>query len=190
MGGLELFGLTPDQAVVLVMQLMYNRGLIQVRGGNVSVRVEENVYISPSGVPRPLLRPEHVAILDLNGKVIRGNPSSEWRMQLEIYRNIPDATAVVHAHPKAVLTATYRGLEIDPRLLSEAGLRISCIGRVPWITPGTEELARAVAREAAQCNAIILDGHGATVWSKSGPFHALDMLEALEDLAWILLNIE
>ncbi|MCE4625961.1 MAG: class II aldolase/adducin family protein [Desulfurococcales archaeon] len=186
------YGRSPEEAISDVMKWMYQRGIVQVRGGNASIVDRENgiVYMSPTGLPRPLLKAEHIAVLDLQGAVIKGRPTSEWRMHLYLYRHQPHALAAVHAHPKALLTLTYRGQSLDPSLLSEAGIQVTCIGHVPYIRPGTEELALAVAREAARgCNVIVLERHGALVWSPHTIYHALDLLEAIEDLAWITLHL-
>ena len=175
------------------MRWMYDRGLVQARGGNASIADRERgvVYISPSGVPRRLLEPGMVAEVSLEtGEVLRGRPSSEWRMHLAIYRARPEAVAVVHAHPRSLLALTHLGLELDPGLLSEAGIHVRGLARVPYITPGTRELAEAVGRAAGGgANAIVLERHGAVVWSSETLFHALDLLEALEDLAWISLQL-
>ncbi|MCE4628281.1 MAG: class II aldolase/adducin family protein [Desulfurococcales archaeon] len=180
-----------EEDVARVMRWMYQRGLVQVRGGNASIldRARGEIVISPSGIPRPLVGPELVARILPDGTPVRGRPSSEWRMHAAIYRKQPRAVAVVHAHPRSVLALTLRGGHIDPGLMSEAGLQISCVGRVPYIRPGTWALAEAVADEAVRgCNAIIMERHGVAVWSEHSIYHALDILEALEDLAWISLH--
>ncbi|MEB3844262.1 MAG: class II aldolase/adducin family protein [Desulfurococcales archaeon] len=194
--GVHAYGRTFKQAIVDVMRSMYQRGLVQVRGGNASIidRRTGRVYISPSGVPRMLLGEEDVAVLAYpDGTVLEGTPSSEWRMHLKVYMADPNAVAVVHAHPKNLLSLLYRGGRLDLHLLSEAALRASCSepARVPFITPGTEELARAVYEAVVEsgCNIVILERHGALVYSRESVYHALDLLEALEDLAYIQLNI-
>jgi len=180
------------ESIANVMRWMYSRGIVQVRGGNASIVLpgRREMLISPTGIPRPLVGPGMIARMTLEGEVLEGRPSSEWRMHAEIYKRQPRAVAVVHAHPRSLLALTYRGLWIDPGLLSEAGIQVTCIGRAPYIRPGTLELAQAVAGEAARgCNVIIMERHGAAVWSDRSIYHALDLLEAIEDLAWITLQL-
>ena len=52
-----------------------------------------------------------VVVTDLDGKKISGqrDPSSELKMHLEVYRNRPDARAVVHAHPRWSTLLTMAG---------------------------------------------------------------------------------
>ncbi len=173
-----------------VMRLLYERGLVQVRGGNASIREGDHVYMSPSGVPRTLLAPRDVALVSMDGRVLEGRPTSEWRMHLAVYRARPEARAVVHAHPRSLLALLASGGSLDPGLMSEAGIQVSCVSRVPWLRPGSRELAEAVgsAVEREACNVVVLERHGVLVWSPHTIYHALDLLEAVEDLAWLQLH--
>jgi len=179
----------PRRDIAEVLRLMYQRGLVQVRGGNASILDPERrlVYMSPTGVPRNLLTPRDVAILTLEGQTLAGTPTSEWRMHLAVYHADPQARAVVHAHPKNLLALTYTGQKPDPNLLTEVKLNAKCIATVPYAPPGTKQLADKVATTIREtgCNALILESHGALVYTHKTIYHALDLLEALEDLSHI-----
>jgi len=177
------------ETVVDVLRRLYERGLVQVRGGNVSYRAPDGlIYITPTGAPRHKLTWRDAAVLTPDGRVVAGRPSSEWRMHLEVYRRLPDAGSVVHAHPRSVLAAAQARVKLDPSIFTEARLSLGCVAGVPRLEPGTEELARAVAEALAStgCRAAVLEGHGA-VTVAGDPYRALDAMEALEDLAWIML---
>ena len=184
----------PKRDIVDVMRLMYERGLVQVRGGNASIydRSSGMVYLSPSGVPRTLMSVRDVAVMRIGGSLLRGKPTSEWRMHLAVYEASGDAVAVVHAHPPSLLALNYRGKTPDPEYLTEVKLNARCIARVPYATPGTQELADKVGETIRDtgCNALILDRHGALVYSDKTIYHALDLLEALEDLSKIMLHLD
>ena len=179
------------EAVAEALRLLYERGLVQVTGGNVSVLSGDVVYISPTGVPRHRLTWRDVAVIGLDGSVVKGRPSSEWRMHVEVYRRLSGrgVSAVVHAHPRSVLAASTAGLELDVNVFTEAKLRLGCVASVPPMEPGTWELARAVASalDSTGCKAAVMEGHGA-VTVAGDPWRALDAMESLEDLAWILLT--
>ncbi|MFP3227670.1 MAG: class II aldolase/adducin family protein [Caldisphaera sp.] len=173
-----------------VMKLMYNRKLVQIRGGNASIidRINNLIYISPTGVPRHKITNNDVSVIDINGKVIVGLPSSEWRMHLSIYKNVENAKGIVHAHPPYLLALNRKGLKLDLNYLTETSLRVKCLQEIPLINPGTEELANAVGEAAKMgCNAIILDNHGIVSYSNESIYHALEIVEAIEDLALIEL---
>jgi L-fuculose-phosphate aldolase len=68
--------------------------------GNISLRIEGGMLITPTGIPSPMLRPEQMVTMRFDGSwegTLR--PSSEWEMHAEIYKAFPEAGAVVHAHP-------------------------------------------------------------------------------------------
>ena len=180
----------PKRDIVEVMKLLYERGIVQVRGGNASIYDKSSglVYMSPSGVPRNLLTMEDVAVMTVGGAVLKGNPTSEWRMHLAVYEADPEARAIVHAHPPALLALTYKGGVPDPELLTEVKLNAKCIAEAPYAPPGSPELAKVVKETimGTGCNVIILQRHGALVYSDKTIYHALDLLEAVEDLSKII----
>jgi L-fuculose-phosphate aldolase len=96
--------------IVEVGRRLWERGYVASNDGNISVRLDENRLITtPKSVSKGFMTPDMMVITDLEGKKISGerDPSSELKMHLEVYRNRPDARAVVHAHPP---TATgFRG---------------------------------------------------------------------------------
>lgn len=165
---------------------------MQVRGGNASIYdpKEELVYISPTGIPRHRIGPEDVAVISLKDgiKVVKGVPSSEWRMHIEVYRRIRGARAIVHAHSPYTIALNLLGVEPDPSITTEAADRIRCVSFVGKLKPGTEELATSVGRALeAGCPVAILEGHGVVAYSELGIYHALEIIEALEDLSMIQL---
>ena len=93
---------------VKIGRLMYEKGFICASDGNISARLgTDRLLITPSGLHKGLLEPEHMLVVDMDGKVVRGQygrsaplkPTSELPMHLEAYRQRPDIHAVVHAHP-------------------------------------------------------------------------------------------
>lgn len=175
--------------VALALRHMYLRGLVQVKGGNVSARKGDVIYISPSGYPRMLLTPDKVSVIDMRGEVVRGNPSSEWRMHLEIYRSIDGARAIVHSHGINALVADRLGVELEAGKLTETAARVKCVSVVPRLEPGSWELARSVASTLRNegCNVAIMRGHGVVAYA-GDVFTALDVVESLEDLAFLSVS--
>ena len=180
----------PREAIVRVMGLLYRRGLINIMGGNASIidRDRGLVYISPSAVPKNLLEPGDIAVIDMDGNVVEGKPSSEYRLHLEVYRRIDSAEAVLHAHlPHAVLAGDL-GLNLDPERYIESKYTVGkCVAIVERLPSGTKELAEATAQALYEsgCKVAILLGHGAVAYSDKTIYNALDALEGLEFLSYI-----
>ena len=187
------------RALVEAMRILHSRGLVNLRGGNASARLAmpfdvEYVYITPSGKPKPLLDPLDVAVMTIDGRVVEGKPSSEYRLHLAVYRSRSDARAVVHAHNPLTVAAARLNL-IDSVLDASVEARYyvgGCVGRVPYLEPGSQELAEAAAKALSRCNAAVMEGHGAVaVGVAKDPveavYEAVDRLEALEDAVRIAL---
>lgn len=81
---------------------LVRRGLVVYTFGNASGidRKEGLVAIKPSGVPYEELKPEHMVVYDLQGKIVEGKlrPSSDLPTHLELYRQFPNVGGVAHTH--------------------------------------------------------------------------------------------
>jgi L-ribulose-5-phosphate 4-epimerase len=81
---------------------LVRRGLVVYTFGNASGidRNEGLVAIKPSGVPYEELKPEHLVVCDLEGKIVDSKlrPSSDLPTHLELYRHFPSIGGVAHTH--------------------------------------------------------------------------------------------
>jgi len=81
---------------------LVHRGLVLYTFGNASGidRATGLVAIKPSGVPYEDLRPEHMVITDLEGKIVDTvlKPSSDLATHLHLYKHFGEIGAVVHTH--------------------------------------------------------------------------------------------
>jgi L-ribulose-5-phosphate 4-epimerase len=92
------------------------RGLVLYTFGNASgiSRGENLVAIKPSGVPYETLRPEHLVISDLEGRIVEGDlkPSSDLPTHLALYRAFAAIGGVVHTHSRYATAWAQAGREI------------------------------------------------------------------------------
>jgi len=92
------------------------RGLVLYTFGNASgiSRAENLVAIKPSGVPYETLRPEHLVITDLDGRIVEGDlkPSSDLPTHLALYRAFTAIGGVVHTHSRYATSWAQAGREI------------------------------------------------------------------------------
>jgi L-ribulose-5-phosphate 4-epimerase len=89
--------------VVLEANLkLVQRGLVLSTLGNTSgvARDEGLIVIKPSGVPYEEMKPEHLVVTDLRGKIIEGTlrPSSDLPTHAALYRAFPAIGGVAHTH--------------------------------------------------------------------------------------------
>ena len=81
---------------------LVRRGLVLYTFGNASgiSRPDGLVVIKPSGVPYEDLKPEHLVVTDLDGKIIEGElrPSSDLPTHLVLYKAFAAIGGIAHTH--------------------------------------------------------------------------------------------
>ena len=79
---------------------MVENDLVIGSSGNASVRVGDDVIITPSSVHYTEMKVEDMVVINLKGEVLEGsrNPSVEWQMHIELYNTRSNVEAVVHTH--------------------------------------------------------------------------------------------
>lgn len=172
-------------------QRMYYAGFAAANDGNISVRTGKNeVWTTPSGVSKGFMIEEMLIKTDLDGNVIAGSmkPSSELKMHLEIYKELSDAGAVVHAHPPVATSFAVAGIPLDKAYLQESVVRLGVIPVVPYELPGTEALAESVGRYCRDYNGLLLEHHGAVTWAFDA-VQAFYLLESIEYDAKVTMNL-
>ena len=142
---------------VNICHLLYQRKYVVGSGGNVSIKIEDIIHITPTGSILGCLTEKETSIVDIEGEIIRGKPSSELKMHLSIYRSREDVNSVVHAHPPYTLTLSLLDIEID-LMTPESKTFIKKIGYLPYLEPGSEELSKEVSKREE--DVIVLKNHG------------------------------
>ncbi len=153
--------------LVFYTKYLAEKRLITGSEGNLSLRTQFGFWITPSGRLKELLSVKDLCFIDWDGRFIKGKPSSEWGMHYEIYFKIPEAQAVVHAHPYYVLAMDLLGFEFKKFSLPEAGLLLKKVEVVPFFMPGSKELWKEASRCACKSKVLVLSKHGALTWGKS-----------------------
>jgi L-fuculose-phosphate aldolase len=153
----------PAQQIVATAREMLTRGLVFSTVGNVSVRWEGGLMITPSRRRPDDLTADDLVVLDLHGRQASncpGRPSLEWRMHAEIYCARPDIGAVVHTHSPH---ATARSFDARPLLVETEEREYFGVDRIDVAEPapaGSPELAHAAVRALGPRPAALLARHG------------------------------
>jgi L-fuculose-phosphate aldolase len=148
-------------------------GINQGTSGNISVRFEDRMLISPSAVPYDQLEPSMIASLDLGDESGAWSgplkPSTEWRFHHRLLRQRGDAMAVVHAHSTYCTTLAIARREIPAchyMVAAFGGTTVRCAG---YATFGTAELSDLAIEAMQDRTACLLANHGMIAIGESLP---------------------
>jgi ribulose-5-phosphate 4-epimerase/fuculose-1-phosphate aldolase len=166
---------------------LYQRGYAHGSTGNLSLRINDQIWITPTGKPLKGLTPGDLACVDLQGAPQGANrPSKEWPFHLAIYRQREDIRAIVHLHSlNAVALSCLAGLDMDnpiPPITPYYFMRVAPLAVLPYLRPGSEKLAEAVENAAPRHNCMLLRNHG-LICAGSTLNEAGDRAEELEQTA-------
>jgi len=176
--------------LIEVVNELYAARLITSTGGNVSVRSEApgEIWITPSQLFKGDIRSEILVRIGMDGRALdesARSPSSEAAMHAAVLRAKPEAQAVIHCHaPKATILVD-AGLPFVP--ISTEAAFFSNIGRIPFVMPGTRELADAVVEAMGDGWAVLMQNHGLIVAGRSLR-RAADAAEIIEQTAELILG--
>ena len=149
--------------------LLYQKGFADANGGNLSVKLEENIIITtPTLESKGSLKYGDMVITDNIGNQLYGTKraSSELTSHLAVYRANPNARAVIHSHPPYVCSYVYTestpALETSPETLIWTGE----VSDIPFIMPGSQELSEKLQQECQNKHVILLRNHGLMTWGR------------------------
>ncbi|MBL6935597.1 MAG: class II aldolase/adducin family protein [Alphaproteobacteria bacterium] len=149
------------RAVIAAARSLCAAGLIHGREGNLGLRADGGLLITPTGINYETLKPAHMVWLDSKGVAVGSRqPSSEWRFHLHILAARPEINAVVHTHSMFATALACQGLGIPPfhyMVALAGGGDIRC---APYATFGTQALARHVVKALKDRRACLLAHHG------------------------------
>ncbi|MGN6606948.1 MAG: class II aldolase/adducin family protein [Jatrophihabitans sp.] len=148
-----------------VGRALVDGGLVVGAGGNLTARVaSDRLLVTPTGWNLAELGPDDLAEVDLDGRHLSGPhaATSELPLHLAVLRARPDITWAVHAHPPMATLLGAVGVPI--RLITTDHVHfVRRIAHVPFLHPGSRELAEAAAGAAASADVIMLRHHGCLV---------------------------
>ncbi|WP_410012285.1 L-fuculose-phosphate aldolase [Sodalis sp. C49] len=168
---------------------MTRLGLNQGTAGNVSVRYQGGMLITPSGIPYEQLTEQHIVFVDGQGHGETDKiPSSEWRFHQAVYQARPDANAVVHNH-----AVNCTGVSILNRPIPAIHYMIAAAGGsdipcAPYATFGSRALSEHVAAAIKHRKAILLQHHG-LIAAEDNLAKALWLAHEVEVLAALYLKL-
>ena len=188
---------------------LVKRGLVLYTFGNASGvdREQGLVVIKPSGVDYDELKPEHMVVTDLQGKIVEGTlkPSSDLDTHTLLYREFEGIGAVVHTHSEFATSFAQAGMGIPALGTTHADY---FYGEVPVTAPlhddaihgryvhetgmAIVERFRSGKVDPLATPACLVHGHAPFAWGKTAhdAAHNAVVLEYVARLAHRTLTLE
>ena len=160
-------------------------GLSVGRSGNLSIRYQQGLLITPTGIDYQQLSAEDIVRLELDGTPghqQRRKPSSEWHFHCSLYQTQPEVNAIVHAHPTycTALACTGRNIPAFHYMVAVAGGKEIPIA--DYALFGTGQLSDNVTKTLRHHRACLLANHGMIAMG-SDLERAFNLAQEVETLA-------
>ncbi len=141
------------------------QGLVRCSSGNLSVRVEDDLaLVSASRSWLERITPEQVTVCRISdAQPLEGPPPTvEIGFHAGILRQRPETNVVLHYQtPAATALACMSSVDdINFAVIPEIPFYMGAVGIVPYLTPGTPELASAVIETMARHTIALMRNHG------------------------------
>jgi ribulose-5-phosphate 4-epimerase/fuculose-1-phosphate aldolase len=181
------------EEIVLYGRSMFERRLTFGSSGNISVRVEDGWLMTPTNSTLGRLDPARIAKVGDDGRLVSGDPPTKEKfLHVAMYRERPNARAVVHLHAThSVAVSCLDGIDpadVLPPITAYYVMRVGRLPLVPYFPPGDETLAEAVRQLASRHTAVLLANHGPVVAGTSLDA-AVNATEELEETARLYLML-
>lgn len=143
---------------------MWEEGLVVASAGNASCRVdgEPHIAVTPTSIGYDVLRPDQIAIVDLEGRLVDGpcRPSSELPTHLAIYAARPDVGGILHTHSPFVTSLSMLRRPLPPVIDEMLVWLGGGVEIADYAFTGTAELGANAVRALGDRAAVILASHG------------------------------
>ncbi len=151
---------------------LFQRGYGCGSSGNISVRLDDGILVTPTNSCLGMLDPAQIAKVDWEGRHLSGGkPSKETFLHLAMYGERPGEGAVVHLHSThSVAVSCLEGIDpadVLPPITAYYVMRVGNLPLLPYYRPGDPALAGAVREVARSHHAMLLANHGPVVAGKS-----------------------
>jgi len=166
------------------------RGLMRCSSGNLSWRVDaEHMLVTATRSWASRLTADDVVLLRIaDGAVLNGRkPTIEVAFHAGILRARPDIDVVMHFQTTYATTLACREADrINYFVIPEIPFYIGPIARVPYLTPGSQQLADAVIKAMREHDLAVMANHGQVTVARDFD-HAIQNAEFFELACQIIL---
>jgi len=182
----------PADQIKVVISRIYRSGMTTTSGGNISIKDENgDIWITPASIDKGTLTSKDIVCVKACGTIIGPHkPSSEYPFHKAIYDIRPQAKAVIHAHPPALVSFSISKQIPNTNIIPQAKNICGKIGFAAYDIPGSSQLGSKIADEFVknpEYKAVIMENHGVVLYGDD-LMDAYQRFETLEFCARTLIN--
>lgn len=161
--------------------------------GNISMRIGDNILLTPSRVEYDTMKEEDFVVINLQGNTVEGErtPTSEKEVHRQIYLVRDDIRSVIHAHTQKAMAVSALPVMEVPCMVEEMSQIFG--GKIPLskqYIPAEQHqaLGLSAAEVIGNRNGVILRNHGPVACGRTLK-EAVLTLQVMEKTCTIYLDI-
>lgn len=184
--------ITAIKEILEVCNRLDQKGLVNAYEGNVSIRRDGYIYITPTSKNKAFLKEEMIAVFEESTlKQVGGiyPASSEMLLHTNAYETRPDVFGVIHCHPTMLTAYALCNKPIETRAYPEMIGNFKKIECAPYGRPGTDEIFDVAREYVLKRDIVLLGNHGVITVGKD-VYDAMNKVEAAEAIAKVLYYAE
>lgn len=166
--------LYPEERQIIIDTCLYMQSIDFFLGtwGNISMRIDDHILLTPSRVDYQAMKPEDIVIIDPEGNIVEGNrnPTSEKEVHRRIYVKRPDIGAIIHAHSRKAMACSVLDIPYIPCMVDEMPQVIG--GHLPLTEEYVEtsqhaNLGKVAAAAIGDSYGLLLRNHGSVACGRN-----------------------
>ena len=148
--------------VMRVARQMEEKNLVNTFEGNLSMKRDGLIYITPSQMSKAALTEEMIAVFDEQDRQIHGDypASTEKSMHRGAYTVREEIKAVIHCHAPYLTAHAICHVPLDYKCHPEILFFFKDIPVAPYGQPGTQAMIDTARLYLAERNVVLLANHG------------------------------
>lgn len=105
--------MNPKDSLVRYYAWLRNFGYNDSHSGNASIRIQDSIWVTPSGACADTLQANDLIACKIDGSTGE-NASFDAKLHIEVYKRNPKAQAVLHSHGPHTIALTMDGIDFIP----------------------------------------------------------------------------
>ena len=168
-----------------------SHGLMRCSSGNISLRLDESRMLasaSRSWLGRLSVEDISLCLISDGSLLEGGKPTVEIGIHAGVLRTRPDVNFVMHFQTPCATALACQGLDdINYFVVPEIPFYIGPIARIPYLLPGSKELAQAVTDAMHEHDLVVMGNHGQVTVARDAD-HAIQNAEFFELASEIIVH--